>query len=353
MSEATSTSTAAPATTAAQPGALNSAPAQPGETGRKSVKPDAIPSYSSARQEAPSSQWSDADEKAFFELAKRSPFKARIKGEERGIDSPESLKELLAHAQRGIGASKVVEQARKEMESARQAREEALAHQQLIQRAAEGDFDARKTLGLVSQQELDARESEWREVPPEVRQLYEERNRYAQELEKMRAESLERAEAEKRQAEERTMQWARRTAVNATQEVAKLLGVNESNAERILPHVAGAIADLRAAGLELGSDMTSDVIVERVKERLGDFSSSMFESLSDERALSVILPRLERLDDAGLQKMLGQKLSRRIARAVAREIAGARGAPQVQRPESNRPESRPPMVIDPMLSRRR
>lgn len=311
------------------------------------------PKASNGAPAATAPSWSEDDQQAFFELAKRSPYRARIKGEERAIDSPESLKELLAHAQRGIGASKVVEQARKEMESARQAREEALAHQQLIQRATAGDFDARKALGLVSQQELDARESEWREVPPEVRQLYDERNRYAQELERMRAESLERAEAEKRQAEERTMQWARRTAVNATQEVAKLLGVNESNAERILPHVAGAIADLRAAGLELGSDMTSDVIVERVKERLGDFSSSMFESLSDERALSVIVPRLEKLDDAGLQKLLGPKLSRRIARAVAREIAGARGTPQAQQPESNRSESRPPMVIDPMLSRRR
>ncbi len=111
-------------------------------------------------------QWGDADEKAFFELAKRSPYRAKIKGEERAIDSPESLRELLNHAQRGIGASKVVEQAKKEMESARQAREEALAHRQLLERASRGDFEARRALGLVTGEELQAKEREWAEVPP-------------------------------------------------------------------------------------------------------------------------------------------------------------------------------------------
>jgi hypothetical protein len=300
-------------------------------------------------------QWGDADEKAFFELAKRSPYRAKIKGEERAIDSPESLRELLNHAQRGIGASKVVEQAKKEMESARQAREEALAHRQLLERASRGDFEARRALGLVTGEELQAKEREWAEVPPEVRQLYEERNRYAQELESMRAEALERAEQAKRQEEERQTTWARRTAINAAQEVAKLVGLDEGNAERIMPHVAGAIADLRAYGLELGKDMTPELIVERVKERIGDFNSTLFDSFPETKAMELLSPRLSKLDDGSLMKALGPQLARRVAKMVAREIAGARAQPQPpQEQEAQaRANTRPPLVLDPMLSRLR
>ena len=358
MSEGTSGGEGAVATSTTQAPAKGAAPTSNGNGATAHERPMPTQAPQSPQGEAKTtgpSQWGEAEEKAFFELAKRSPYRAKIKGEERAIDSPESLRELLNHAQRGIGASKVVEQAKKEMESARQAREEALAHRQLLERASQGDFEARKALGLVTGEELQAKEREWAEIPPEVRQLYEERNRYAQELESMRAEAMERAEQAKRQEEERQTTWARRTAINAAQEVAKLVGLDEGNAERIMPHVAGAVADLRALGLELGKDMTPELIVERVKERVGDMNQSLFEAFPETKAMELLSPRLSKLDDSSLMKALGPQLARRVAKMVAREIAGARAQPQPPQEQETqaRANTRPPLVLDPALNRLR
>lgn len=351
MSEATSAPSAAPSSAPAQPGAAASESAGPSEIGRKSVKPEAPPSDSSGRQEAPGPQWSDADEKAFFELAKRSPYKARIKGEERAIDSKDALRELLNHAQRGIGASKVVEQAKKEAAEAAKAREEAAKERQTFERARAGDFEARKALGLVPPEELAAHEAEWQQVPKEVRQLLEERNRFAQELEKHRAEAAERQRTEKAQAEERQLLAAKRTAINAANEVSKALGLTQESAERMLPHVAGAIADLSEEGLELGVDMTTELIVDRVKARIGDFSESHFEALEPTRALAIVEKRLAAMDDATLTATLSKDTRLRIAKLVAREMRASKAQPtrtQVEESKREEPKPKPPMVLSPM-----
>jgi len=332
-----------------------SAPAE-GSTqgdGQQSAKPTAAgAALKASATQQPS--WTDDDDKAFFELAKKSPYKARIKGEERGIDSKQSLQDLLNHAQRGIGANKVVEESRKEAAAAKAEREEAAKERALVDRARKGDFEARKALGLVPAEELHKRKSEWESVPPEVRQLYEERNKAHEELQTLRAEKEQREAEVARRREETELGQARRMALDATHGLLDQLGVTEDNAERYLPHVAGAIADLADYGLELGVDMTPDLIAERVKQRIGGMDEQHFSSLSPKRAVALMESHLAKMDDSALLETVSDKLARRISRAYAQRITGQRkqAAPQqtMQREVERRPEL--PKVLSPFRFKR-
>ena len=188
-------------------------------------------------------------------------------------------------------------------------------------------------------------------MPKEVRALFEERNKFAAELEAMRAEAAERQRAEKEKVEAQHMAEARRTAIEATTQVAKALGISEKNAERYMPHVAGAIADLSEAGLEIGVDMTPELIVERVKERLGGLDEEHFGSLASEKAAAIFLAKAKGLSDPELAKLIPRDLQVRISRMIAREYKAKREQPAapVTRGEPVKPgrEREVPKVLSP------
>jgi hypothetical protein len=311
---------------------------------------DAPPSDATKSAAAPPA-WSDDDDTKLFELTQRSPYKARIKGEEKAIRSRDDFREMLNHAQRGIGASKVVEASKREVAEAKKLREEASAERALIARAKAGDFEARRQLGLASEDEVTKRKQEWEAVPKEVRALFEERNKFAAELETMRAEAAERQRAEKEKVEAQHMAEARRTAIEATTQVAKALGISEKNAERYMPHVAGAIADLSEAGLEIGVDMTPELIVERVKERLGGLDEEHFGSLASEKAAAIFLAKAKGLSDPDLAKLIPRDLQVRISRMVAREYKAKREQPTAPvtrgEPVKSNQERSVPQVLSP------
>ena len=293
--------------------------------------------------------WGEEDDKKFFELAKRSPYKAKIKGEERAIDSKDSLKELLGHAQRGIGADKVVAETKKEREAAAKEREEAKRERELFAKAKAGDFEARKMLGLVSQDEIRQRDAEWESVPKEVRELFDDRNKAHAELARLKAERAAFEQEQTTRKEQAELLAARRVAATATNDVLQVLGVTKANAERYLPHVAGAIADLAEAGLELGVDMPNELIAERVKQRLGAFDESHFEGLETKRAGAIFAARLAKMQDSELDDALPMELQKRIARKVARALVGSKKTPQAPAGAQREPERRPepPKVLSP------
>lgn len=272
------------------------------------------------------SAWGDNDDAELVERLKRSPYKLKVKGAEQAIDSKEALKAFINDAQRGKGATKVVEDAKREAAEAKAMREEVAKERELLKRAKAGDWEARKELGLLDPREVKARQDEWESVPPEVRELYEDRQRLAKEADELRAEKQQREQEAQAKREEVELQAARRTAVNETHKVLKALGVTEGNAERLMPHVAGAIADLHEIGLELGVDMSEELILERVKQRIGGFDEEHFSGLAPDKALAVIAKQIDGLDDAGLLKALPEKFAQRVSRAYARQISARRAA---------------------------
>jgi hypothetical protein len=302
-----------------------------------------------AKTDAPS--WSDDDKKAFFELAKRSPFKAKIKGEERAIDSEESLRELLNHAQRGIAGSKVAEERNKLQGELEQTKAERAREKQLFEAAKRGDWNARKELGLVSAEEIRQREADWEAVPEPVRQQHEELTKAQQELAELRAERAKAQQAEEARRMKVEAEQSRKVALEHTHSALEGLGINESNAERVVPFVEMAIRDLAEAGLEIGIDMTPDLIRERAKQMMGGFDGDMFSILDTGKKLELVRPDLEAIADEGqLLSTIGEKLALKIARAVARSQTQRRSSAAKQPPSPMQREverKAPPMVLTP------
>lgn len=264
------------------------------------------------------STWTEEKKKQFFELAKESPYRAKFKGQEKAIDSEESIREILNHAQRGIGGTKLAEEKNRLEAELTQHRSELEKHRALVERAKKGDFAARKELGLVPQQELRQRADEWENIPEPVRELYEERERLAAEKAELQKKWDAREQEETQKREAAALSQAKRVAMTETHRVLQAIGMTEQNSERLMPFVAGAIADLREHGLELGVDMPPELIVSRFKEMVGEFDESMFDGLAAERSVPMLEKKLEAMDDATILKTLSPKMANRIARAVAK-----------------------------------
>ena len=305
MSEAAAAPAAAPTAAPA-----SNAPANTNAEGKAATKgPGQV-------AEAPS--WSDADDTKFFELAKRSPYKAKIKGQERGLDSKQSLQEILGHAQRGIGATKMVEETKLEREAATKEKSEAAAERELVKRAKAGDWQARKELGLIDPADVRARNDEWESIPPEVRELYDSEQSKTKRIAELEQQWQAKEQEETDRREATALSQAKRMAMTETHRVLNAIGMTEQNQEQLMPFVAGAVADLREHGLELGVDMPTEMIVARFKELVGDFEESMFSGLKPERSAAAFERQTKTMDDATLLKTVSPEFAMRMARAVAR-----------------------------------
>lgn len=311
---------AAPATNNA-PASTNPTPASKGPPGAVSgleKSKAATPTKSEGTDAKPPSKWQDeAQRKAALEVLKESGLKLRVKGQDKLIDSEESLQEVLRHAQRGVGADKLLAEAKAEREAAAKERAEFAKFNALRERANAGDFEARKELGLVPREELAAREQEWQQVPEEVRAVLEERNRFAEELAAMKAETARREQAETERREQAEVAAAKRVALNTTHEVAEALGIDARNAERYLPHIAAAIADLAEHGLEIGVDMPPELIIQKVKQRIGEMNEEQFADMPPQKMTTVAWAHLGKLSDEQLLGTLPQGMGERISRAIA------------------------------------
>lgn len=294
--------------------------------------------------EAPS--WSDKDDAELFEKLKRSPYKAKYKGEEKAISTRDEMREMLGYIQRGFGASKLAEEAKATKAEAEKHRAEVERTKKLLEAAKRGDFNARKELGFASPDEIRQRQAEWEQVPEPVRQMAQE----VEELRAFRAKALEEKQAAEREAAERAeateMLATRRQAVNFTHSVLQSLGLDKSEkaVERMLPQVAGAIADLSEAGLEIGVDMTEELVVQRVKERLGGWEDEVFSALEPKRLVGYLEQRLESAKTPeDIMAVVGEKMARRVAWALAKHMQARKAQPAapVQQARDAPPETKP------------
>jgi CRP-like cAMP-binding protein len=288
--------------------------------------------------------WGDEDDAKFFELAKRSPYKAKIKGEDRAIDSKESLRELLNHAQRGIGATKLVEESKKEREAAAAERAEAQKERDLIRRARAGDFAARRELGLVPAGAKDEHEQALEQLPPEVRAVIEQNARLEAQLEEFKQQqSQTKAEQEKRaqaakleETRTRGLEGIKAAFDLAMREAVGKLGVTpetsakwvESQGEAWLETGIKALADFEEQGLELGVDLTPEMLSDRISKMRDEARLDSFKKLPPRLALHAYAPALEALDDTALLEAVPPKLAARLARLEALRIRARKAQEQ-------------------------
>lgn len=288
--------------------------------------------------------WGDEDDAKFFELAKRSPYKAKIKGEDRAIDSKESLRELLNHAQRGIGATKLVEESKKEREAAAAEKAEAQRERELIRRARAGDFSARRELGLVPAGAKDEHEQALEQLPPEVRAVIEQNARLEAQLEELKQQQSQiKVEQEKRaqaakleETRARGLEGIKAAFDIAMKEAIGKLGVTpetsskwvESQGEAWLETGIKALADFEEQGLELGVDLTPEMLSDRISKMRDEARLDSFRRLPPRLALHAYAPALDTLDDAALLEAVPPKLAARIARLEALRIRARKAQEQ-------------------------
>lgn len=335
--------TATPAPTSGAPAAATKGP--PGAIGASDVKASK-PAASTEKTEAEAKPWGDDDDKELFERLKRSPYKAKIKGQDRALDSKDAIQEIMRHAQRGVGADKVLAETKAEKEALAAEKAEIAKWKATKERAEKGDFNARREMGWVPKEELEQREAEWRQVPPEVRQIAEEREQLAQENAQLKAK-FEAEQQERAQRQEATeTAAARRVALNATHEAADLLGIDAKNAERFLPHVAGAIADLSAEGLEIGVDMPPELIAQRVKQRIGELDEAHFQHMPVSKQSAVAWAHMEKLPDAEMLTALPKGMAARISKAFAMSMRAQRTGVASAQPTNGTTPAAAPRRID-------
>ena len=305
---------------------------------------------------APAADWTDADKESLFGLLKKSPFKFKANGEEKALDSEEALRGILNDASRGRGASKVVEEAKKEAAEAKRLREEAERDRGLVERARRGDFEARLALGLVPPNEKAELEAELATLPPEVRQLLSENEAMKQELAASRAAAeQQKAEAEKARAAA-LRDGALKTASGFVKQVFEASGLDmQADAAEARPWMSAVLQAMRefdAHGLDIAQDTTVQQLVARARELREEASERSFERLKAEKRLSLVRSDLEALADrfsaqqptATAQDVIGavgKKAAFAISRAVAQTMRAQKSQPaQASTPEPRQEEKR-------------
>jgi len=280
------------------------------------------------------SDWSDEHEKQFFELAKKAPWaKLKHKGEERPIDSKESFLEVLNEAQRAKGASKLVEQAKKEREAAAKELEEAQRVTKLVERARMGDEQARRALFGESPDETAQREAEWNKLTPEMRQLLVERQQMAEQLEEARSTQQKLLMEQQERLRVQQLEQSRNNAMKFADGLTPLLGINPENAEAVVGIAQEALRSLEHEGFELG-DITPALVHQRAAQMQEHLRADYFKKLPIETRLKLL--GLEEFGDEQFEKVPDKWLTRAAKFKAARLDKLRRQPPQGQPPSESR-----------------
>lgn len=325
-------SDAAPAAPAAA-GTPGKAPAAPGAKAAKAPTP--LNPEGKGTTNAPADDgadaWGESDaaelSKYLKKLSKHDPrARVRVRGEEKGLESLDDLFGVVTDAQRGRGATKVVEEAKKEAEEAK--RIKALA-----EKAKAGDIDAISELaGPQSLEALKARDAQAAEekklleqLSDVERMLYEEnttlRQREAQRA-KAEAEAKKAAEAQEREA---SVAKARTEAQATATKVLEALKLPPEKLEVVGPYVVRAMRRAAELGLEVGTDVPAEQVLAEAQEEMQ----------------GVLSHTLEGLQPAQLFDFLGQERVNAIAREMIRRRNGggaqaaAKPAPKPAKPEAD------------------
>lgn len=317
-------------------------PSEPQKTEVKAEPKKVPPEFTETKSEkSETPDWTDEDSKTFESLLKRRNVKLKMRQEEAPISSLEDFQKAIQLAQRGLGGARQAGEFRKkeeEYQAKLKAHEEKEA---LLEAARSGDYEARKALGLVSKKEEAERRKEYEEIPEEVRELLEQRNTYAQELAKVKAERERELQLAKESEERAFFEETRKAVLSEADRVLRALEISPENAEEFLPYVSGAIADLSASGLVLGEDMTTEMIVSRAKQLHVGQTEKFFSRLDRKTQIKHITQVLNMLtdDEFGL---IPDETQLKIAKQYAQKLkkAKAKDSPPVVLAKDTKPEKK-------------
>jgi hypothetical protein len=328
---------AAPA--AAAPTTATPSQSNPQQTARPATPQPAAPK-APAKAEAPAADkptWGDDDKKQLFDLLKKSPYKLRHKGEEQALDSEESFTAALMDAQRGRGASKMVEETKREKAEAEKARTEAQRMSQLLEAARRGDVNALSQLGLEPPDVRQQREADEAAIPPEVRAVIDENRRLAAELQRREAAAHE---AQQRQEQELVQKQAaelREVGMGYAKKLVEAIGADPKHAAEAFEDIRDAMMELNDLGAEIGVDFTEDQVLAMARQRREARALKDLSQLRPERLFSSLKDNLMAAKPADMRAALGDDGFTRFATSVARELKAMRLGPAPTQPQQTQP----------------
>lgn len=323
-------------------------PAQPAPTnGVKSNGSNGAPKgeqKTGAAALASINEWSEKDDAALTEMLKRSPHsKRKVNGKEETISSLEDWKRWVMDSQRGVGANRVVEEAKKQAEAGRTAEEKLKAMEARLERVKKGDRDALRELGFDDGSEKQTQDA-LASLPPEVQDIVRANQEMARRLQEHEAEKQRQAQ-EKEQATVKQTREA--TLAEARQLLPELLAdIQPEHYEAELPGLIFAMTKLKSEGSRLGVDYT----VEQLREYVGRMrDAGIGERVSRMKpgaALKMLGPTLKSLKPDELVEALGEDfmpLGRVFSEAWTKHWRKRREAPPVaqQRIEEKKPAEKP------------
>lgn len=290
--------------------------------------------------------WGEKDEAAFFELFKRSPHsKMKVDGKEHTISSKEDFERMRLDAIRGRGASRLVEETKREAADAKRDREEATAFRDLVKRAQAGDKEARRALRLIPDDEAEEAQRNWDALDPRIKAVIE-RNR---ELE-TQAEERQRKDEEAQQSEKQRKREAMKAELlaKARAHAAEILAdVRPESMDVELPNIIAAMRHLHDRKLRLGVDYGVEQLKQLVSDERTRSIDERIATLKPEAVLKHATKALRELKPEQLQELLGgdlDELGRLFSRAYIERHRAAKNKPP---PAQSRP-SEPPRPPQPL-----
>lgn len=294
--------------------------------------------------------WTEKDDAALADLLKRSPHgKRKVNGKEESLSSIDDLKRWVMDSQRGVGANRVVEEAKKQAEAGRTAEEKLKALEARLERVKKGDREALRELGFDDGAEKQTQDA-IAALPPEVQDII----RANQEM----ARRLQEHESEKqRQAQEKEQATAKQTRESTLAEARELLpqllsDIQPEHYEAELPGIIFAMTKLKAEGSRLGVDYT----VEQLRDYVGRMRDAGLTDrvgrMTPQAAMKMLAPVLKSLKAEQLAEALGEDfmpLGRTFSDAWTKHWRAKRAAPATvveQQPERKPTEK--PKPLSPM-----
>lgn len=283
-------------TAAAAPQSSNTT--APQDTGSKQPSNDSAVSFSAGKQETkqqtPQDDWSEENDKSLADLlarkSKRDPaFRLRHKGEEKSIESLEDLKIAILDAQRGRGASKLVEEAKKEREAVAQQKAQLDAIREAMASGNPDDVEAamqalageraQDVARLISER-AKQREEQLSELTPRERQLLERNQRLEQEMQRRMDEEAQFKQQQLERQQQQQLESIRSEAKAQTIDLLKSLNLPEEKLEVMGPHIVRAMREAAELGQQIGRDIPLEAIKAQANHYAVESTRGVFEGLT-------------------------------------------------------------------------
>ena len=255
-----------------------------------------------AKQQAPQDDWSEENDKSLADLlarkSKRDPaFRLRHKGEEKSIESLEDLKIAILDAQRGRGASKLVEEAKREREAVAQQKAQLDAIREALASGNPDDVEAamqalageraQDVAKLISERARQ-REEQLSDLSPRERQLLERNQRLEQEMQRRMDEEAQFKQQQLERQQQQQLESIRAEAKAQTIDLLKSLNLPEEKLEVMGPHIVRAMREAAELGQQIGRDIPLEAIKAQANHYAVESTRGVFEGLTPSQQYSFL-----------------------------------------------------------------